>query len=139
MKVIVSKENATIKGSYFKIGEFSDLWHPVLFINSILGDYDDNGNSCTLKVDFISTEDEHDGWVDAEAENPEAPGLYLCTLESKAGREIDIRFFGDAKENASWIMDGQPDEGYVWTKSCGGIAGERVVAWMPLPEVYGGF
>lgn len=54
----------------------------------------------------------------------------------KVVTEVATRWFGDASTCPNWIMDDQPREGLVWTEECGSAEGERVIAWMPLPEPY---
>lgn len=49
MKVTVSKENCTIPNDWIKIGEFEDLWHPVIFIKAVL---DDEDGPVNLKINY---------------------------------------------------------------------------------------
>ncbi len=75
--------------------------------------------------------------------NPKKEGLYWVTLiypvwkdqTKKYVATVGTRYFGDAKANASWKMEDQPDEGLVWTEECGSNEGEYVHAWMPIEEV----
>ena len=52
MQVTVSKENYTIKDDWIKVGTFEDLHHPVLFVKSILDEYEENGTPVRLSVEF---------------------------------------------------------------------------------------
>ena len=74
--------------------------------------------------------------------NPEHMGEYFCMLVSPTeyeGKtipffEYDTRYFGEAEKYEGWIMDGQPDNGLVWTEGIGSALGEKVYAWHELPE-----
>ena len=85
-------------------------------------------------------------WISTKERNPEEEGTYLVTLEynkwvdgeetDEIKTEVDTRWFGDARICPDWRMDNQPEEGLAWTEQCGSIKGERVLAWMPLPDPY---
>lgn len=88
-------------------------------------------------------------WISVKERNPEEKGTYLVTIEynkwvndemtDEIETEVDTRWFGNGLELCpDWVMDDQPDEGLVWTEQCGSIKGERVIAWMPLPEPWKG-
>ena len=49
---------------------------------------------------------------------------------------VDTRYFGDAKAEdlESWKMNGEPDEGLVWTEETGSFSNERVWAWAEIEE-----
>lgn len=74
--------------------------------------------------------------------NPEKTGIYLTVLlypehdvENETRRmlaTVDTRWFG-ARD--SWAMEGQPEEGFVWSEESGSSWHERVYAWAELVEI----
>ena len=95
-------------------------------------------------------------YVDEEG-NPKKSGVYWVTLiypeQKKVDEEgnewkatgktlvdVDTRYLGEAtKDNLEWKMQGQPDNGLIWTQETGSYEGETVWAWAemeetPLPE-----
>ena len=78
--------------------------------------------------------------------NPTKKGVYWTTLiypewrdRERTGRilaSVGKRSFSEAGEAPeSWVMEGQPKEGLVWTETFGSVKGEKVYAWMPVDEV----
>ena len=44
MIIKVLKENATVKGDFFEVGRFSDLYHPMVFVKGLLEDMNAGDN-----------------------------------------------------------------------------------------------
>ena len=94
-------------------------------------------------------------WTSNRQARPKAAGDYLVTLEwpesesfyaddgtadaretGRMRREVDIRYYAAPGICADWAMEGEDPEDYHWTEQTGSAWHERVVAWMPMPEVY---
>lgn len=86
-----------------------------------------------------------DGWKIVKTDgNPTEPGTYDVVIiypkwdsvrqcrSDKMLAERTSRWFGEAKENHGWLMEGQPREGLAWTEECGSYDGEQVYAWLPV-------
>ena len=56
-KVTVSKENYTIKGDFIKLGEFYDLYSPLVFIRGLLHEADENPDEAPMNL-MVSYEKE---------------------------------------------------------------------------------
>ena len=82
-------------------------------------------------------------WHYSDKERPTREGVYWCVLihdeymDSKpTGRklaELETRWYGTVEDDVSrsWVMDGEPETGLVWTEETGSWMHERVYAWKP--------
>jgi hypothetical protein len=83
-------------------------------------------------------------WRYSDKERPTREGVYWCVLihdeymDSKpTGRklaELETRWYGTVEDDVSrsWVMDGEPETGLVWTKDLTeSWMHERVYAWKP--------
>lgn len=52
MKVTVLRENATQKDDWFKVGEFSDLHHPIVFAKAVLAEAEEQGYPVRLSIEL---------------------------------------------------------------------------------------
>lgn len=89
-------------------------------------------------------------WIDNRIQRPEKDDIYWVTLSYEGwdekknepngvrdGVAVDTRWFGNAYERGSgaWVMDGEPEEGLVWTEECGSYPKEHVEAWAPMESI----
>ena len=56
MKITVLKENATIKGDYFKVGEFYDVFNPLVFVKGLLALQNEEESKAKFLITFDPNE-----------------------------------------------------------------------------------